>query len=249
MNELNSSSCLLARNYNPVTGRFLSVDPMASKFPAWSPYNYTMNNPMINVDPTGMEVRTSDSTSAATIANDINSLHNGANVSFEKRTEKKNTLLSFLGLADPETIEYYAITVDPNSSYDCGQDKYSAALFETILSIDVVFDVKLSETIPFLGSDKNAQDFGGGFLDSNGGSKATAYIDPRGDLRTGTPRSVLFMHEVVGHGHPVGTPRNSNHNNAHDINRFCMNKLGLRVKNGYRNPHRGYKGGVKWPTY
>jgi hypothetical protein len=42
-------------------GRFFpegtrSVDPLASKFPAWSPYNYTMNNPVIMVDPDGRQV-------------------------------------------------------------------------------------------------------------------------------------------------------------------------------------------------
>jgi hypothetical protein len=29
------------------------VDPLANKFPAWSPYNYTMNNPVNMVDPDG----------------------------------------------------------------------------------------------------------------------------------------------------------------------------------------------------
>ena len=29
-----------------VVQRFLSVDPMAEKYPAWSPFNYTLNNPI-----------------------------------------------------------------------------------------------------------------------------------------------------------------------------------------------------------
>jgi|GEM_PF-3504542 len=33
---------------------WLSVDPMADKYPAWSPYAYTLQSPIILIDPTGM---------------------------------------------------------------------------------------------------------------------------------------------------------------------------------------------------
>jgi RHS repeat-associated protein len=42
-----------ARNYHSEVGRFLSVDPLAEKFPAWSPYCFVMNNPLRLVDPDG----------------------------------------------------------------------------------------------------------------------------------------------------------------------------------------------------
>lgn len=35
---------------------WLSVDPMAEKYPGWSPYSYTLNNPVRYTDPTGMVV-------------------------------------------------------------------------------------------------------------------------------------------------------------------------------------------------
>ena len=44
-----------ARYYDPRLSRFLSVDPLASKFPNESPYNYVSNNPLRYTDPTGME--------------------------------------------------------------------------------------------------------------------------------------------------------------------------------------------------
>jgi hypothetical protein len=36
--------------------RWLSVDPLADKYPGWSPYNYCLNNPLKYVDPDGKDV-------------------------------------------------------------------------------------------------------------------------------------------------------------------------------------------------
>lgn len=42
--------------------RFCSVDPLADKFPSWSPYVYAANNPMLNIDPSGDSIVTSQLT-------------------------------------------------------------------------------------------------------------------------------------------------------------------------------------------
>lgn len=42
-----------ARYYMPSLGRWTSVDPLAEGFPAWSPYNYVLNNPLAYTDPDG----------------------------------------------------------------------------------------------------------------------------------------------------------------------------------------------------
>jgi RHS repeat-associated protein len=42
-----------ARYYKPKTSLWLSVDPLAEKFPGWSPYNFVMNNPINFIDPDG----------------------------------------------------------------------------------------------------------------------------------------------------------------------------------------------------
>jgi RHS repeat-associated protein len=43
-----------ARYYDTQLGRWHSVDPMAEVAYDWSPYRYGFNNPMLNMDPTGM---------------------------------------------------------------------------------------------------------------------------------------------------------------------------------------------------
>lgn len=43
-----------ARAMDPVLGRFMQIDPLASEFPNISPYAYGNNNPLRYTDPTGM---------------------------------------------------------------------------------------------------------------------------------------------------------------------------------------------------
>ncbi len=46
-----------ARQYDPSSGRFLTMDPMAEKYYAISPYVYCANNPVMLVDPDGREIK------------------------------------------------------------------------------------------------------------------------------------------------------------------------------------------------
>ncbi|MCB9306039.1 MAG: hypothetical protein H6565_05545 [Lewinellaceae bacterium] len=43
------------RYYSPRTSMWESMDQLAEKYPGWSPYNYTLNNPVKYVDPDGRE--------------------------------------------------------------------------------------------------------------------------------------------------------------------------------------------------
>ena len=43
-----------ARYYNRELGRYMSMDPLQVNFTAYTPYNYTLGNPIMLIDPTGM---------------------------------------------------------------------------------------------------------------------------------------------------------------------------------------------------
>ncbi|MCX2682146.1 hypothetical protein OOZ15_19525 [Galbibacter sp. EGI 63066] len=44
-----------ARNYDPALGRWMNLDPLANKFPSYSPYVYSINNPVLFIDYDGKE--------------------------------------------------------------------------------------------------------------------------------------------------------------------------------------------------
>ena len=59
----------VARQYDPVYGRFTSIDPLCEKYPYLSPYAYCGNNPILFVDPTGEKPKKIE---AAIMALDVN---------------------------------------------------------------------------------------------------------------------------------------------------------------------------------
>jgi len=72
-----------ARYYDSKIGRWMSVDPLADKYPGWSPYNYVSNNPLRLVDKDGRE---GDDYTAAMYANKENLSAEGK-ASFSKAYE------------------------------------------------------------------------------------------------------------------------------------------------------------------
>jgi RHS repeat-associated protein len=49
-----------ARNYDPALGRWMNVDPLAETSRRWNPFTYCYNNPLVFVDPDGMQAIDND---------------------------------------------------------------------------------------------------------------------------------------------------------------------------------------------
>ena len=62
-----------ARNYHSEVGRFLSVDPLAEKYPSISPYAYVANNPIMFIDPDGRDIVVPNKKDQAAVLKMINS--------------------------------------------------------------------------------------------------------------------------------------------------------------------------------
>jgi len=82
------SNTLISEMGKEQPARWLSVDPLADKYPGWSPYIYTLNNPLLFIDPDGRGVFVNGDDADETVS-EINQ-----GLSFELRRDTENGLLS-----------------------------------------------------------------------------------------------------------------------------------------------------------
>jgi RHS repeat-associated protein len=113
-----------ARYYNNKLGVWLSADPLADKYPGWSPYTYVRNSPLNLIDPLGMDDTVYiDGPQSNDAVDEINKTNKSLKVSRDEKSGK----LSYEGTAesdaeialkaaiDDETVETHLITTDKNS--------------------------------------------------------------------------------------------------------------------------------------
>ncbi len=245
-----------ARYYDAVIGRWMAVDPLAYKYYSVSPYVYTLNNPTKYIDPNGMEVR-GDSTDLAQVAESLNNENEGANVTVEKKPEKKvdvwGTIKNFFSGSIEvayTTNTYFALSTN-GSSFNWGANKFTSAMYDVINSRDIIYDVKISEKYngpdnAIKGTDIASQ-LGGGYFDERSGG-GTVWLSGVGTHSESI--GVRFMHEAIGHGHPVtgigwegnATLVNQHYNGRYDSGHYGYHPVvGWRYINLYRMEQVGRK--------
>jgi RHS repeat-associated protein len=232
------------RYFDAAIGRWLIPDPaLQERAPQWlaengyyavSPYVYCFNNPLNFIDPDGMEVR-GDSTQLAQIASSVNEENNTTNaVNVEKVNIPAKTITIFgktITLKKAET--YFRLNINGESDFNWGENKIISALYDVIKSSDIIFNVEITETLVIRRNANLASGYGGGFIRSKKGG-GNIYLSPVGSHWESL--GVRFMHEAVGHGHPVTGVGFSG--NATEVN---------KIYNGrYETGHYGYHRKIGW---
>jgi RHS repeat-associated protein len=225
-----------ARYYDPEVGRFIGVDPLAEEYPGWSPYVYCFNNPLNYVDPNGMEV-VGDSTQLAQIANSVNEENNTSDAVAVERVDVAAKTITVFGktITLKKASTYFRLNVNGESSFNWEQNEITSALYDVIESTDIKFNVSITKTLGIRRNADLASGYGGGYLDSKKGG-GDIYLSPIGSHRE--TLGVRFMHEAVGHGHPVtgiGYAGNAT-------------KVNMLYNGRYQKGHYGYHKRIGWKT-
>jgi RHS repeat-associated protein len=98
-----------ARLYSPQIGRWIVIDALAQKYARFSPYNYTLNNPIKFVDPDGNDVHIFGKDAQKTV--DAIGRETGLQVSYDQKTG----LVSASGEAKTDAArEFYSAVGDMN---------------------------------------------------------------------------------------------------------------------------------------
>ncbi|MFV0290628.1 MAG: RHS repeat domain-containing protein [Mangrovibacterium sp.] len=247
-----------ARYYNPRVSLWYGVDPLAEKYPGVSPYAYCVNNPVMLVDPDGMEVEGVTNKDAKTLRKDIHHVLSNDKFAgvrdlikvnknkFEKIDTKalKASLEGIKKLSDDERtyIDMVVNTINSDNKHKIEYVTGSVASDEGS-ELFKEYNTKLgNEATLFLG------------LDSEGKLKSS-YFNFNEGLNIPTPdgshsfvkgslnkymRSITSGHELFGHGIPSAKGLTPAENNANAIrtDNLIRRMIGVSERDGSK--HSGY---------
>jgi len=218
-----------ARYYDPRTGRFISVDPLADKYPGWTPYSYTLNNPVRLVDPTGMS------------AEDIIDL------------DKDNNVVNVIKQAGPNIIRNHnGSAIEVNQASKSAQnikvgDKFAnGELYRKVDGLDIY-----RHEIDIKGSDQ----YGHWWLEMKHGGKDKSYgwwpkgpVDYIGTL-FGVDGELNGVTNFGGSANrdPHHGDRSGDHYAVYSSNSKNGQMSSNTIKNNIINYSKNYSGGWSWP--
>jgi len=211
-----------ARMYDSRLGRWLSLDPLAAKYPSISPYAFVANNPILFIDPDGKKITIPEKSHQESLVKMINALsvvqyainektgelYATKNVNVNGSKYYSSRLNEAIKATDILLIELTPVLKDKNfpdmeSLYvDIDKDA-GGGVTQREYSWDVGIDDKGKEfiiTTHRIGVSGNAYK---GITDSQGNIIPESVIkDTEGKDYNDTPEKIL-MHELVGHGIPM----------------------------------------------
>ena len=130
----NTSSCLpppspSARHYNSDLSIWLSVDPMANKYPSLSPYTYCADNPVKLVDPDGRDLWKPDGKGGwiAQPGDNAWTLHRDAGISYEKAID----LMKSQGFVFTDNDRMVKVQVGDRVQITTSSSQSNASLYTT----------------------------------------------------------------------------------------------------------------------
>ena len=234
-----------ARLYDPEVGRFMQQDPMTDMYPGFSPYIYTLNNPLIFIDPDGREVRCANEEDCQEAAEELNEIHNNeTNITVVEAEWEESTSVWYKPWTwgEKKTVSGFKLSTS-ESDFDWSSDIYVSALYDVINSPEINFTFEFVSPdyvlFPRFGSDGIAAETGGRLKSHSAGG----HVQVASKHNLGEPIGVTIMHELVGHGHPVSKGINAMH-----VNRHYQKLLGFPMKGGATHI-RGFHERIKWKNY
>ena len=224
----------------------MAVDP-ARQFA--SPYVGMGNNPVSGVDPDGESVVTPTEEKAQQAVQYLEETHPGAEFTYhqiEYEINKPGLLNSLFGRTETKT-GYEILLVDGSSTkWLSSGGKYAKALYAILKTCDIYFEIDFTTwRYDEKGNKRDLNEhYGGGSNIKRSSNYALIAIDPRGNINTGEPPSIILLHELIGHNHPIMSPNAEGTIMAHDVNHFYQKKMTGNVYSPYPSnaQHEGYTG-------